>query len=84
LNTVAGERQKYERKEGIRERRDGGGEGEGGGGELCNSHKREIAKVGPEPHCPVYELLRTFRSKLDYLCVCTGCPDSRDVIYRDV
>jgi hypothetical protein len=38
------------------------------GGVLCNSHKREIAKVGPEPHCPVYELLRTFRSKLDYLC----------------
>jgi hypothetical protein len=45
----------------------GVGRGEGGG-ELCNSHKREIAKAGPEPHCPVYELLRTFRSKLDYLC----------------
>jgi hypothetical protein len=31
LNTVEGERQKYERKEGIRERRDGGGEGGGRG-----------------------------------------------------
>ncbi len=33
LNTVAGERQKYDRKEGIRERRDGGGEGRGEEGE---------------------------------------------------